>query len=207
MASMRDSLASAETVMAVLEASAGRDYIGEPVSQLDHALQTAACARRAGAGEAELIAALLHDVGHLCDPAAPRMADVGVLRHEELGADYLAGLGFAHAVCELVRGHVAAKRYLVATRPGYAARLSAASRATLRHQGGPMSPEACARFRADGLHVAKLRLRAWDEEAKVPGLRVDGLDAYRPLLRAHLEAVFVEGAGSKAAGAARSPSR
>ncbi len=189
MASMNDPLASAEAVLALLEASAEHDYIGESVSQLEHALQAAACAQRAGASDAERIAALLHDVGHLCDPAAPRMADVGVVRHEDLGADHLADLadlGFSHEVSELVRGHVAAKRYLVATRPTYAARLSAASRETLRHQGGPMTPEECERFREDPLHAAKLRLRAWDEEAKVPGLRVEGLDAYRPLLAAHL---------------------
>ncbi len=162
-------------------------YIGESVSQLAHALQAGALARRAGAPPAEIAAALLHDVGHLCVPDdAPRMADLGVAGHEDAGADYLGGLGFGAEVTELVRAHVAAKRYLVATRPDYAARLSEASRGTLDHQGGPMDAAECAVFEADPLRSAKLRLRQWDETAKVAGLEVPALESYRPLLRSLL---------------------
>jgi len=170
----------------LLEASAGAGYIGESVSQLDHALQAAQLAEAAGAPEHEVLAALLHDVGHLCDPEAPRMGGVGVVQHEEVGAAYLARLGFAPSVTELVRGHVAAKRYLVVARPGYGERLSAASRHTLAHQGGAMDEAERSAFEADPLRDAKLRLRAWDEEAKVPGRETPGVEHYRGILIAHL---------------------
>lgn len=166
-----------------------RDYIGEPVSQAAHALQAASLASDSGAPDAEVLAALLHDLGHLCAPDdAPRMGAHGVERHEEIGADRLAALGFGPDVTELVRGHVAAKRYRVATRPDYAALLSRASTQTLRHQGGPMSPAEVRAFEASPLRDGWLRLRSWDEAAKRAGLVVPGFDAYVDRIRAHLAA-------------------
>jgi len=174
-------------LLRLLADSARSDYIGEGVSQLEHALQAAALARAAGAADAEVIAALLHDVGHLCAPDdAPTMDGLGVVRHEDVGAEHLCAIGFGPDVTELVRGHVAAKRYLVRTDPAHAARLSPASRETLRHQGGPMTEAEARRFEASPLYRAMLRIRAWDERAKHPGLVVDGLEAYVPLLLAHL---------------------
>jgi predicted HD phosphohydrolase len=114
------------------------------------------------------------------------MEGLGVVRHEEIGAAYLARLGFDARVTDLVRGHVAAKRYLVGADAGYAAKLSDASRHTLRHQGGPMSPGEQRAFAALPAHRALLRVRSWDEAAKDPGRRVDDLSAYTPLLRDHL---------------------
>jgi len=179
--------ANAARVLELLERSAGDDYIGEGVTQLAHALQAAALARAAGASGDEVLAALLHDVGHLCAPAAaPRMGGLGVLHHEDVGAEFLAALGFAASVTELVRGHVAAKRYLVSSDAGYVARLSAASRETLRHQGGPMEGAERRAFEALPAHRALLRVRSWDERAKQPGLAVPGLGAYAPLIVGHL---------------------
>ena len=117
---------------------------------------------------------------------APSMDGLGVVSHEGIGADHLAALGFGADVTELVRGHVEAKRYLVATRPAYAERLSEASRGTLRAQGGPLTPEACGAFERQPTFDALLRLRSWDDRAKVPGLDVPGLDDFVPLLEAHL---------------------
>jgi predicted HD phosphohydrolase len=114
------------------------------------------------------------------------MGGFGVARHEELGADHLAALGFDPRVVELVRCHVAAKRYLVGADAGYAARLSEASRQTLRHQGGPMGGDEQREFEARPQFRALLRLRTWDELAKEDGRRVDGPDAYAELLRDHL---------------------
>lgn len=174
-------------LLRLLAASANRDYIGEGVSQLEHALQAAALARAARAADAEVIAALLHDIGHLCAPRdAPTMDDFGVARHEEVGAEYLRSIGFGPEVTELVSGHVAAKRYLVSADPAHAVRLSAASRATLRHQGGPMTEDELRRFEALPRHRAMLRVRSWDESAKQPGLAVDGLDSYVTLLLGQL---------------------
>ncbi len=165
------------------------DYIGEAVTQLAHALQAADLARRAGASDDEILAALLHDVGHLCAAEGEaRMGDHGVAGHEDVGADHLAALGFGPDVTERVRGHVAAKRYLVTTRPDYVARLSEASRVTLRHQGGAMDDAARTAFEASDLRGSWLRLRSWDDAAKVVGLSVPDFDVYVPLLEAHLRA-------------------
>ena len=141
------------------------DYIGESVTQLQHTQEAAHLAQVSGDDEL-VLAALLHDVGHLCFPEAEVMGDMGVLNHESLGADYLLGLGFSHRVIELVRGHVAAKRYLVTTRVDYAAKLSPASQTTLTYQGGLMSEEEVRQFEQHPDFSNLLKLRAWDEAAK-----------------------------------------
>jgi phosphonate degradation associated HDIG domain protein len=183
------SMQALDEVFGLLEASAGAAYIGEPVSQLEHALQAAALAREAGARDALVVAALLHDVGHLCAAQdAPRMAGLGVLEHEHVGGEYLRARGFSDEVCRLIAGHVAAKRYLVRTRAAYAANLSEASRGTLAYQGGPMRDDEVAAFERDPLHRDMLRLRAWDEQAKQPGLQVPTLDAYKDAVRAAMAA-------------------
>ena len=178
-------------VVEVLASGAAADYVGEPVSQLEHALQAGALARRAGAPELETVAALLHDIGHL-DAVAPDSAPamlgtdagrLGVASHEQIGAAWLDALGFDARVGQLVAAHVEAKRYLVATRASYAARLSEASRQTLALQGGPMGADELARFERDPLREAKLRVRSWDEGAKLPGAEVEGLATWTSALR------------------------
>jgi 2-amino-1-hydroxyethylphosphonate dioxygenase (glycine-forming) len=171
-----------ETVFELLEASAKQPYIGEPISQLEHALQTAMLAERSGASDALIAAALLHDVGHLCDAAAPAMPGLGVAHHESVGAEWLRALGFPDDVVTLVEDHVRAKRYLVATQPAYRNQLSPASIATLALQGGPMSAaEALAFENERGMRDA-LKLRAWDEQAKVIGARLPPLTKYGAML-------------------------
>ena len=187
LASVKESLSSLERLYLGAEHA---DYIGEPISQLAHALQAAHLARAAGASDEDVIAALLHDVGHLCAPDdVDDMGGYGAAGHEDVGAAHLEALGFDEAVVERVRGHVAAKRYLVATRAAYAAKLSRASETTLAHQGGPMTRDEQRAFEASPLCDAWLRLRAWDDAAKVPGLEVPSFDAYLPLMAAHLRGV------------------
>jgi putative nucleotidyltransferase with HDIG domain len=165
-----------------------RDYIGEPVSQLEHALQCAALARAARAPAAEVLAALFHDIGHLvAGEGAAEMDGLGIVDHESIGAEWLAALGFGGDVCVLVASHVQAKRYLAARKPGYHERLSEASRGTLRFQGGPMSAAEVAAFEADPLFAAKVRLRSWDEAAKEANRSVPGIESYEGLMREHLE--------------------
>jgi 2-amino-1-hydroxyethylphosphonate dioxygenase (glycine-forming) len=181
--------ASAESVIMMLEASDSIDYLGEDVSQLEHALQAAAAAERARATDEEILAALLHDVGHYCAPhhaGLGSMDGYGVRNHEQVAAAFLADLGFSETVLELVRGHVEAKRYLVWRNPGYARMLSAASTETLRQQGGAMSDAEGEAFERQLLFKNKLRLRSWDDQAKVPGLAVPGLEYYRERLERHL---------------------
>jgi len=162
-------------------------YYGEDVTQLEHALQCAKLASDANSDEETIIAALLHDIGHICAPEAAHMTDdIGVVDHEGIGADYLRARGFSEKVVQLVQAHVAAKRYLTATNPTYAARLSPTSVATLKHQGGPMSPDEVAAFERDPLFQEKLRMRQWDEQGKQPDWDVPPLESYRSLVERHL---------------------
>lgn len=160
----------------------GNEHYDEELSQLDHALQTAARARAEGADDALVAAALLHDVGHLLHLAAGGSPTDGAdLHHEDVGARWLAPL-LPPAVTAPIALHVRAKRFLAATEPGYAALLSPASVRSLRHQGGPLTPAEVAAFRANPGAEAAVALRRWDEAGKVDGLSVDPLAGYVTLL-------------------------
>jgi putative nucleotidyltransferase with HDIG domain len=172
-------------IFSLLQAASDRGYIGEPVSQLEHALQGAALASRTGDDEL-VLAALLHDIGHLCAPEdAPQMEGLGILKHEDLGAEYLRARGFSPRVCALVAGHVPAKRYL-ARGANYAQKLSGASAETLKFQGGVMSDAEAQAFERDPLFKDKLQLRSWDEQAKRPDWQVPDLASYAPMFARHL---------------------
>ena len=163
-------------------------YGGERVRQLEHALQCAALAESEGAEASLVTAALLHDIGHLIhdlgdSPAARGIDD----RHELRGREWLARW-FGEAVTEPVRLHVNAKRYLTATDSGYFATLSAGSVRSLELQGGPFSPGLAVGF--IGLPFAQdaVRLRRWDEAAKVPAKPTPDLAYFRRYLEASLNA-------------------
>lgn len=157
-------------------------YFGEAVSETEHALQTAALAVRDGASPVLVAAALLHDVGHLLHGLPETIAEQGVnARHELGGSEWLAE-HFGPAVSDPVRLHVDAKRYLCAVEPAYRAELSAASERSLQLQGGPLDAEGVRRFEQEPHFRAAVALRRWDDEAKVPGLVVPGLDSYREIL-------------------------
>jgi predicted HD phosphohydrolase len=178
----------AEQILGSLRKHGDRGYIGEPVSQLEHALQCAASARNAKASGPEILAALFHDIGHLiAEPGTPEMDGLGIVEHEHIGARWLGALGVDANVCTLVAAHVSAKRYLAHRKPGYHDALSDASRGTLLFQGGPMSELEAREFESDPSFAAKVRLRVWDEAAKVPDLPVPGLDTYTDLLLDHME--------------------
>ncbi|MGA1757144.1 MAG: phytanoyl-CoA dioxygenase family protein [Pseudomonadales bacterium] len=176
----------------LLSAAAQLDYIGEPVSQLEHALQTAELARKAHAPDTEVLAALLHDIGHWCDPKAKAMASLGAADHEQLGAQFIRARGLTPEVAELVELHVRAKRYLVARDEAYRARLSAASVATLAYQGGPMIGTEIDYYERHPLMVPALRLRAWDEAAKSAVPAQTTLADYRALFKRCAERPLLE---------------
>ncbi|WPC28189.1 HD domain-containing protein [Pseudomonas moraviensis] len=142
------------------------DYIGEPVSQLEHMSQAAELAMAEGCDDEVVLAAFFHDIGHLCAEGADNMGGYGVVSHERLGADYLREAGFSERLARLVEYHVQAKRYLTLREPGYYAQLSEASRRTLEYQGGVMSEAEADAFAADPLCALSLRIRRWDELAK-----------------------------------------
>jgi [1-hydroxy-2-(trimethylamino)ethyl]phosphonate dioxygenase len=164
----------------------GNDYGGERVRQLEHALQCATLAETEGAAAPLITAALLHDIGHLIHDLGDRPAARGIDdRHELLGREWLMRW-FGEAVTEPVRLHVNAKRYLTATDPGYFATLSAGSVRSLELQGGPFSPELAAGFFGLPHAPDAVRLRRWDEAAKVPGKATPDLAHFRRYIEASL---------------------
>ncbi len=181
---------SKEQVIELLKQQQDVGYIGEPVSQLAHALQCASFAEQEVADECLILAALLHDIGHFCDPRAASMIadgiDFGVRHHEFVGAEYLRLTGLDDTIATFVEQHVNAKRYLVATRPAYAAKLSAASQQTLAFQGGPMPAAEVQAFEQKPEFKDILKLRAWDEAAKRPELSPAPLSHYSAMIRRNL---------------------
>jgi phosphonate degradation associated HDIG domain protein len=168
----------ADEVTAIFSARGKASYFGEPVSQLEHALQAAHFARQEQAPDRLVVAALLHDIGHLVEDTAEDTADLGIdARHEEIGESWLARR-FGPEVCQPAHLHVAAKRYLCATDALYFSRLSPASVQSLGLQGGPMSADEIAAFESNQYFREAVRLRHWDDEAKVPGLATADLLSY-----------------------------
>lgn len=163
-------------------------YLGEPVTMSQHMLQAALLAEQAGAGDALVAAALLHDIGHYTSEFPPDAQDQGIdNRHNEAGAAVLAPY-FPKSVTDCVRHHVPAKRYLCATDPGYFARLSEASVLTLRLQGGPMDAAEAAAFRRLPNLDDIVRVRVWDDEAKIAGRATPPFKHYQPLLQRLVDA-------------------
>lgn len=157
-------------------------YFGEPVSQLEHALQAAWFAAEAKSAPTLIAAALLHDVGHLLHGLGENIAADGIdAHHEELGYRWLLSR-FGLAVAEPVRLHVAAKRYMCHREPEYFAGLSPPSIQSLALQGGPFSEEEFREFERMACYRDACQLRRWDDAAKVPRLQVPGLNHYLDLL-------------------------
>jgi [1-hydroxy-2-(trimethylamino)ethyl]phosphonate dioxygenase len=167
----------------ILEGKGARRYGLSDVNQLQHALQAALLAEQAGCDAALVTAALLHDIGHMVHNLGESPAEAGIDdRHEELGRAYLAPL-FGPEVTEPVRLHVPAKRYLCATEPAYFATLSPDSVLSLTLQGGPMSADEVSRFRALPHAEAAVRLRRFDEGAKVADLPTPPVTHFLPYVR------------------------
>ena len=134
-----------------------------------------------------MLGALLHDIGHLSAvPGSEMMGSVGIKGHEMIGGAYLRSKGFSNKVAELVESHVLVKRYLTFKDPEYLARLSESSLTSLKYQGGPLSKEEAEKFERDPLFKLKVKLRGWDEEAKIVDLKVPELETYRDMMLDHL---------------------
>ena len=148
----------------------GRMYAGEPVTQLEHALQTAHLAEQSDAGDPLVTACLLHDLGHLLNHQGETPTLRGVDdTHQYYALPFLRGL-FADDVLEAIKLHVDAKRYLCNVDPGYYERLSADSKRSLALQGGVFDAAGAAAFLAQrGAHDA-VSVRRWDDRAKQPDL-------------------------------------
>lgn len=158
----------------------GAECYGEEVTMAEHALLTAQAAQDAGADDALVVAALLHDLGHFLAGADD---DFGHHDHGETAASYLRSR-FPAAVVEPVRLHIEAKRYLCAVEPGYHELLSAASQYTLTKQGGAMSPAEVAAFEQQPFWQDAVRLRRWEDMTGKISLESPAMLAdFAPLVR------------------------
>ncbi|MEM8709256.1 MAG: phosphonate degradation HD-domain oxygenase [Actinomycetota bacterium] len=175
----------ADALVGLFERRGGQKY-SEVVTQIEHATQCAGCAVDEGSDDATVLAAFLHDIGHLL---VNERDDDGEVRtdfhHEDVGARFLANW-FDDAVTVPVRLHVPAKRYLCAVEPTYHDELSPASVHSLALQGGPMSVDEVADFEARPFFDAAVALRRWDEDAKVAGASAPSLDEMRARIVAYL---------------------
>jgi len=177
-----------DEVFALYEKHGDEDYIGEPVSQLEHMSQAAMLAEDEGYDDEVILAAFFHDIGHLCaeDAETESMDGFGNVDHEKLGADYLRERGFSERLATLVESHVIAKRYLTYKYPEYYNKLSEASRATLEFQGGRMTEQEAAEFERHPDAELFIKLRHWDDQAKEMNVPVQGLEHLRSLAINHL---------------------
>lgn len=184
----------ADEIIALYETFGEESYDGEPVTQMSHMIQAAMLAMEDGDIELTL-GCFLHDIGHLLKntPHSRMMAGFGVMDHESVGAEYLKQKGFSDRIIAIVLMHVSAKRYLVATEPQYAEKLSVASKETLKWQGGPMKTEEIEEFRQHPFFDDIIKVRLWDEKAKAADVPILPLSYFKNILKYHLENKIIYG--------------
>jgi len=150
-------------------------YSGEPVTQIEHALQTAHLAEESDAGDELVTACLLHDLGHLLNEQGETPTLRGIDdTHQYYALPFLRGL-FPAAVLDPIRLHVDAKRYLCGVDKAYGARLSEDSKRSLRLQGGVFPAAEASAFIAQPGAREAVMLRQWDDLAKQADWRTPSL--------------------------------
>ena len=183
-----DAIKTAEEIIDIFRKKGGEDYAGEEITQLEHACQAAQLAEQNGYDDEVILAAFLHDLGHLLsDDDEDDMDGFGVKDHEGVGAEYLKQHGFSDKVTTLVKSHVAAKRYLCFANKRYFDNLSEASRMTLAFQGGPMTEAEAKAFEQNPLKNLIIKMRTWDEESKEIGVPVPNVQVDREMMVRHLK--------------------
>ncbi|MCW5235800.1 phosphonate degradation HD-domain oxygenase [Verminephrobacter eiseniae] len=157
---------SLQDIQALFRQHGATQYTGEPVTQLEHALQTAALAEQEEAPPSLITASLLHDLGHMLEDNGdtPTLAGIDDL-HQYRILPFLRHL-FDADVLEPIRLHVDAKRYLCALEPAYFSSLSEDSVRSLKLQGGIFDAGQAAAFIALPYADDAVRLRRWDDLAK-----------------------------------------
>ena len=174
-----------EIVEQILDAFAKCGHLdyGEHISMEEHMLQTAFLADENDEEDNVVVAALLHDFGHLiCNMPNNTFGEGSDNYHEELGAKALQHW-FEDDIVDAVRLHVDAKRYLCAANPKYKDKLSKASITTMAIQGGPMNKREMLAFRRKKGHRIAIRIRAYDDLGKMPEMRRPGLNYYIPKIK------------------------
>lgn len=167
----------------IFERRGGEEYLGEPVTMAEHMLQGATIAEQNDQPEIIIVSALLHDVGHFTSEFGMfSMDDTEDKFHEDAGAEVLQDY-FPTLVTDCVRYHVAAKRYLCATRPTYFDRLSEASIHSLNLQGGPMNDEEVQEFEKNPNLKEIITVRFLDEAGKHADMETPPFSHFAPMVQ------------------------
>ena len=167
----------------IFERCGSEEYLGEPVTMGQHMLQGATIAEQNSQPEEIIVGALLHDIGHFTSEFGTfSMNDTKDRFHEEAGAEVLERF-FPSVITDCVRYHVAAKRYLCATKPSYFDRLSEASIHSLNLQGGPMSKEEVAEFQKNPNLDKIIQVRYLDEAGKHPDMETPDYWHFAPMVQ------------------------
>ena len=169
------------------------DYIGENITQTEHMVQAAMFAEDNGEDLDMIVAALLHDIGHLLEinNKDKQMADLGVTNHELVAKEYLLSKNFTEKTACLVGNHVSAKRYLVSKYDQYYDNLSEASKKTLLLQNGKMNNKEMLEFETDPYFKESLRLRGYDDQAKIVNYKIKPLSYFREILIKYFSLVII----------------
>lgn len=170
-----------EKVFSLYKKFGSNGYIGENITQLEHAMQSALLAEKycffdcfdkhidTKLKNELVLAAFFHDIGHLIvyeNKSLPTMDNYGVMNHETVGANFLKENGFSDSICSLVSNHIKTKRYLITKNPDYYNKLSDASKKTFEFQGGKLSKKEELDFEMDNLFLYHLKIREFDDKAK-----------------------------------------
>jgi 2-amino-1-hydroxyethylphosphonate dioxygenase (glycine-forming) len=179
-----------DAIFGFYENNGSNEYVGEPVSILEHSLQAAQMAENEGYDEDVILSAFFHDIGHFL-PNRNEMNGLGNVNHEVAGANFLYKNGFSNKIASLVRNHVEAKRYLTCKFPDYYEKLSEASKKTLEFQGGKMTVEGAEQFEKKPLFELFLKMREWDDKAKEEDFMYQSLDKYKEMAIRHLQNLLI----------------
>ncbi len=171
----------------IFDRRGGEEYLGEPVTMGEHMLQGATIAEQNGQSEEIIVAALLHDIGHFTSEFGTfTMDDTEDRHHEDAGAEVLERF-FPKVITDCCRYHVAAKRYLCATRPEYFKRLSEASIHSLNLQGGAMNATEVAEFEKNPNLETIIAVRYLDEAGKRPDMETLDYWHFAPMVQRQVD--------------------
>ena len=160
-------------------------YIGEKVTMTEHMVQTAMLAEQNHSSESLICACLLHDYGHFIIEDPDLLVSKSIDgKHENVGFNFLKDY-FKPEVIEPIKLHVQAKRYLCRNK-SYYNHLSNPSKISLKLQGGAMNDEEAKKFTSLKFYKDAIILRKYDDDGKIPNIKMKKIDEYRDLITSQL---------------------
>ena len=160
-------------------------YLGEKVTIAEHMIQTAMLAEKNNSPQSLICACLLHDIGHFIIQDPDQLVSKSVDgKHEDIAFNFLKNY-FKPEVTEPIKLHVSAKRYLCREKSYYNL-LSKASKVSLELQGGKMNNDEAQKFILLKHHKNAITLRKYDDEGKIPNMKIKNINDYKELITNHL---------------------